>query len=166
MSHIEGKQLRTDKQADKAARRLKRLDERKRRIEKRRDDRVERLEGRIKKIKADASERIGVLDDSRLPLRRKLIDFVTIVRGRKRSVTLSTGTELEVYTNYRVVAKDGDDDAAVAALEAAGHDDCIRVKKEPNRALLAQKSYRHIVEEVDGLSLEPVQTLKVKLSKQ
>lgn len=160
------KPLNTDRQADKAARRKVRLDTRKKRIEDRRDVRLERLEARIKKIKAEAAERIGAIDDTRVSLGMKLIDFVLNVRKHKRSVTLSTGTELVVYTNHKVVAKDGDDEAAAAELVERGLHDYVRVRKEPNRQLLAQKQHRHIVKGLDRLSLEPVRTLKINLAQE
>ena len=158
--------LNSDKQADKAARRAVRLDQRKARIEQKRDARVEKHDARIRKIKADATARIERINEVRRPLKQRLIDFVTVTRGRKQKLTLATGTQLDVYTNYRVEAKDGDDDAAVAELETIGREDMVRVKKEPNRQLLAQKANRHIVEGMKTLSLEPVKTLKIELSQQ
>lgn len=158
------KPINTDKQADRAARRVDRLNRRKDRIEQRRDVQVEKLEARIKKIKANAAERIEQVDAVRVPLRKKLIHFVTVVRERRQKLTLSTGSVLEVFTNYKVVTQNGDDDAAVAELEAKGKDEYVRVKKEPNRQLLAQKAHRHIVDEMERLSLEPVHTLKITLA--
>lgn len=159
--------LRTDKQADKAARREVRLQRQQARIEARKQARVEKLEARIKKIKADADERIDRVFRVRGPLRQRLIDYVINFHGRKKSLTLSTGTELVVTTNYRVYAPYGDE-AAVHALEDAGLDDYVRVivKKEPNRALLKQAAHRHVVDKVDELSLEPVRSLKINLSEQ
>jgi len=158
-------QMSTDKQADKAARRAVHLDARVARIVARRDERVEKHKARIKKIEADAAARLERINEVRKPLKERLIEFVNVIRGRKQRLMLSTGTQLDVYTNYRVEAVDGDDEAAAAELEALGHTDKVRVKKEPNRQLLSQKANRHIIDQTERLSLVPVKSLKIQLSR-
>lgn len=163
------KPLKTDKQADRAARRADRLARAKERIEDRRKARVEKLEARIRKINAEAKDRTDPIGAVHEPIVRKLIDYVIAAAKQGRSVTLSTGTELVVSTSYSVVARDGNDNAAIAELLARGHAQFVRIppiKPELDRASLRQLDHHQIVTEMETLSLEHSQTLKIKLAEQ
>lgn len=163
------KPLKTDRQADRAARRADRLASIKGRIEARRKARVEKLEARIRKINAEAKTRTDEVDEIHGPLVRRLIDYVVAATEKGRTVTLSTGTELTVSTVYSVVARDGDDNAAIAELLARGYTQFVRIppiKPELDRASLRQTDHRRIVEEMATLTLEPSRTLAIKLAEQ